>query len=168
MPQFAGAARVPPGAPPARDTSCVRSRGTARRRAAWRRPPPGLGPRSGAVQHGEDRTALARTEGPGRRPPPGRGRTRGGEHTRRPSRRIWRGSGCWRRSPLSRWIRSPAQDPHISDVAGLPGRQTIQARQMLRKLLADKIELEPLGSGRQRSYKFRGALSLEHRGRGDD
>jgi hypothetical protein len=32
---------------------------------------------------------------------------------------------------------------------------------MLRKILADKIELEPVGSGRQRGYKFRGALSLE-------
>ena len=49
----------------------------------------------------------------------------------------------------------------ISDVAGLLGRQTVQARQMLRKVLADKIELEPVGSGRQRGYKFRGALSLE-------
>jgi hypothetical protein len=41
------------------------------------------------------------------------------------------------------------------------GRQTVQARQMLRKVLADKIELEPVGSGRQRGYKFRGNLSLE-------
>ena len=49
----------------------------------------------------------------------------------------------------------------ISDVAGLLGRQTVQGRQMLRKILADKIELEPVGSGRQRGYKFRGALSLE-------
>jgi hypothetical protein len=32
---------------------------------------------------------------------------------------------------------------------------------MLRKILADKIELEPVGSGRQRGYKFRGSLSLE-------
>src|SRR4029453_9647593 len=32
---------------------------------------------------------------------------------------------------------------------------------MPRKVLADKIELEPVGSGRQRGYKFRGALSLE-------
>jgi hypothetical protein len=32
---------------------------------------------------------------------------------------------------------------------------------MLRKILADKIELEPVGAGRQRGYKFRGALSLE-------
>jgi hypothetical protein len=29
---------------------------------------------------------------------------------------------------------------------------------MLRKVLADKIDLEPVGSGRQRRYKFRGAL----------
>jgi hypothetical protein len=32
---------------------------------------------------------------------------------------------------------------------------------MLRKILADKIELERVGSGRQRGYTFRGALSLE-------
>jgi hypothetical protein len=49
----------------------------------------------------------------------------------------------------------------LNDVAGVLGRQTVQARQMLRKILADKIELEPVGSGRQRGYKFRGALSLE-------
>jgi site-specific DNA recombinase len=49
----------------------------------------------------------------------------------------------------------------VNDVAGVLGRQTVQARQMLRKVLADKIELEPVGSGRQRGYKFRGALSLE-------
>ena len=30
------------------------------------------------------------------------------------------------------------------------GRQTVQARQMLRKILADKIDLEPAGSRRQR------------------
>ena len=41
------------------------------------------------------------------------------------------------------------------------GRQTVQARQRLRKILADKIELEPIRSGRKRGYKFRGKLSLE-------
>jgi site-specific DNA recombinase len=49
----------------------------------------------------------------------------------------------------------------VNDVAGVLGRQTVQARQMLRKILADKIELEPVGSGRQRGYKFRGNLSIE-------
>lgn len=49
----------------------------------------------------------------------------------------------------------------IRDVAGLLGSRTVQARQMLRKVLADKIDLEPVGCGRQRGYKFRGALSLE-------
>jgi len=49
----------------------------------------------------------------------------------------------------------------VSDVAGVLGRQTVQARQMLRKILADKIDLEPVGSGRQRGYRFRGNLSLE-------
>jgi hypothetical protein len=49
----------------------------------------------------------------------------------------------------------------IGNVAGLLGSRTVQARQMLPKVLADNIELEPVGSGRQRGYKFRGALSLE-------
>ena len=49
----------------------------------------------------------------------------------------------------------------LNDVAGVLGRHTVQARQMLRKILADKIELEPVGSGRHRGYKFRGNLSLE-------
>ena len=34
----------------------------------------------------------------------------------------------------------------VSDVKGLLGRQVPQARQMLRKLLADKIDIEPVGS----------------------
>ena len=55
----------------------------------------------------------------------------------------------------------------VNDVAGVLGRQTVQARQMLRKILAGKIELEPVGSGRQRGYKFRGNLSLEKLIEGD-
>src|SRR5262245_16013031 len=31
---------------------------------------------------------------------------------------------------------------------------------MLRKILTGKIELEPVGSGRERAYKFRGALTI--------
>jgi len=34
------------------------------------------------------------------------------------------------------------------------GRQTVQARQRLRKVLAVQIELEPVGSGGQHAYKF--------------
>ena len=49
----------------------------------------------------------------------------------------------------------------VRDVKGLLGRQVPQARQMLRKLLADKIEIEPVGSGRQRGFKFRGALTVD-------
>jgi hypothetical protein len=49
----------------------------------------------------------------------------------------------------------------VSDVTALLVRQTVQARQMLRKLLAGKIELEPVGCGRERGYKFRGALTVE-------
>ena len=49
----------------------------------------------------------------------------------------------------------------LRDVAGLLGRQTVQGRQMLRKILADKIELEPVGSARERGYKFRGTLNPE-------
>jgi len=32
---------------------------------------------------------------------------------------------------------------------------------MLRKLLTGKIELEPVGRGRERGYRFRGALCIE-------
>src|SRR2546425_10319993 len=49
----------------------------------------------------------------------------------------------------------------VRDVKGLLGRQVPQVRQMLRKLLADKIEIEPVGSGRQRGFKFRGALTVD-------
>ena len=50
----------------------------------------------------------------------------------------------------------------VADVAAVLGRQTPQARQMLRKLLAGgKIALEPVGSGRERGYKFRGALAID-------
>jgi len=52
-------------------------------------------------------------------------------------------------------------ESRASDVTALLAKQTVQARQMLRKLLADKIELEPVGSGRERGYKFRGALTVE-------
>ena len=50
----------------------------------------------------------------------------------------------------------------ISDVTALLGHHTAQARQMLRKLLTGKIELEPVGRGRERGYRFRGALCIEH------
>jgi hypothetical protein len=49
----------------------------------------------------------------------------------------------------------------VSDVTTLLGNHTAQARQMLRKLLTDKIELEPVGHGRKRGYRFRGALCIE-------
>ncbi len=42
----------------------------------------------------------------------------------------------------------------VRDVAGLLTRHTVQARQMLRKVLADKIELEPIGSGRKRGLSL--------------
>jgi hypothetical protein len=32
---------------------------------------------------------------------------------------------------------------------------------MLRKLLTEKIDLEPVGSGRARGYKFRGSLAID-------
>ena len=48
------------------------------------------------------------------------------------------------------------------DIVAVLGRHTTQARQMLRKLLGgEKIELEPVGSGRDRGYKFRGALCID-------
>jgi len=55
----------------------------------------------------------------------------------------------------------------VTDVAGVLGRQTVQARQMLRKILADKIELEPVGQGRGRGYKFQGILTIEKLLEGD-
>jgi DNA invertase Pin-like site-specific DNA recombinase len=55
----------------------------------------------------------------------------------------------------------------VQDVKALLGRHIPQARQMLRKLLADKIELEPVGHGRERGYKFRGALTVDRLIAGD-
>src|SRR5207237_1082832 len=49
----------------------------------------------------------------------------------------------------------------VRDITALLSRHTPQARQMLRKLLADKIELEPVGSGRQRGYRFKGELTVD-------
>jgi recombinase-like zinc beta ribbon protein len=49
----------------------------------------------------------------------------------------------------------------VRDVVSVLGRQTPQARQMLRKLLTEKIDLEPAGSGRARGYKFRGSLAID-------
>jgi site-specific DNA recombinase len=49
----------------------------------------------------------------------------------------------------------------VHGVKDMLGRQIPQARQMLRKLLEDKIELEPVGRGRERGYKFRGALTVD-------
>src|SRR5207245_9317970 len=49
----------------------------------------------------------------------------------------------------------------VRDVKGLLARQVPHARQMLRKLLADKIEIEPVGSGRRRGFKFRGAVTVD-------
>jgi hypothetical protein len=48
-----------------------------------------------------------------------------------------------------------------TDVTALLSSHTAQARQMLRKLLTGKIELEPVGRGRERGYRFRGALCIE-------
>ena len=49
----------------------------------------------------------------------------------------------------------------VSDVTALLCNHTAQARQMLRKLLTGKIELEPVGQGRERGYRFRGVLCIE-------
>jgi hypothetical protein len=50
---------------------------------------------------------------------------------------------------LSRQLREK-----VADIVDVLGRQTTQARQMLRKLLGgEKIELEPVGAGRSRGYK---------------
>jgi len=49
----------------------------------------------------------------------------------------------------------------VRDVTALLTAHTAQARQMLRKLLLDKIELTPVGAGRKRGYQFRGALTID-------
>jgi hypothetical protein len=48
----------------------------------------------------------------------------------------------------------------IADVAPLLASETDQARRVLRALLHNKIELEPQGRGRERGYRFRGALTI--------
>jgi site-specific DNA recombinase len=55
----------------------------------------------------------------------------------------------------------------VRDIVSVLGRQTPQARQMLRKLLTEKIDLEPIGSGRARGYKFRGSLAVDRLISGD-
>jgi len=49
------------------------------------------------------------------------------------------------------------------DIVTVLGQETPQARQMLRKLLAGKIELEPVGSAgkKDRGYRFRGTLTVD-------
>jgi len=49
----------------------------------------------------------------------------------------------------------------VNDTTALLGKQTPQARQMLRRLLVGKIALQPFGSGRGRGYRFTGALALD-------
>jgi hypothetical protein len=49
----------------------------------------------------------------------------------------------------------------VADVKALLGRHTPQARQMLRKLLAGKIEMEPVAEDGRRGYRFRGKLTFE-------
>ena len=49
----------------------------------------------------------------------------------------------------------------VADIRALLSRHTTQARQMLRKLLVGKIALDPVAQGRERDYRFRGALSIE-------
>jgi hypothetical protein len=49
----------------------------------------------------------------------------------------------------------------VADVKALLGRHTPQARQMLRKLLAGKIEMEPVAEDGRRGYRFRGQLTFE-------
>jgi hypothetical protein len=49
------------------------------------------------------------------------------------------------------------------DIVAVLGQETPQARQMLRKLLAGKIELQPVGSAgkKDRGYRFQGALTID-------
>jgi site-specific DNA recombinase len=50
----------------------------------------------------------------------------------------------------------------IGHVSGLLTRRTPQARQMLRKLLAEPIRFEPIVASGRRGYRFTGVLTLEH------
>jgi Arc/MetJ family transcription regulator len=49
----------------------------------------------------------------------------------------------------------------VADVRALLDRHTPQARQMLRKLLVDKLEIEPVADGACRGYRFKGELTIE-------
>jgi site-specific DNA recombinase len=49
----------------------------------------------------------------------------------------------------------------VADVRALLGRHVPQARQMLRKLLAGKIDMEPVAEDGRRGYRFRGKLTFE-------
>jgi hypothetical protein len=53
-----------------------------------------------------------------------------------------------------------ALQSRLRDVRALLGRRTPHARLLLRKLLADKIEMTPLHE-QQRGYRFRGARALD-------
>jgi hypothetical protein len=48
----------------------------------------------------------------------------------------------------------------VADVKSLLGKNTVQARQMLRKLLAGKLSMAPVADANGRGYRFRGELSL--------
>jgi DNA invertase Pin-like site-specific DNA recombinase len=64
-----------------------------------------------------------------------------------------------RRSPNLPRLKEVLQS-RLRDVQALLGRHTPHARQLLRKLLAGKIEMTPLHD-QQRGYHFRGALALD-------
>ena len=57
-------------------------------------------------------------------------------------------------------VRTPLK-ARVNDTTALLERQTLQARQMLRRLHVGRISLEPFGSGHGRGYKFRGKLALD-------
>jgi hypothetical protein len=62
---------------------------------------------------------------------------------------------------LAARIASEQKPEPFSDVTALFCSHTAQARQMLWKLLTGKIGLEAVGRGRERGYRFRGALCIE-------
>jgi len=57
-------------------------------------------------------------------------------------------------------LKSSLQEK-VRDVQAVLGRHVPQARQMLRKLLTDKITLQPMESGRHRAYRFSGELTVD-------
>jgi hypothetical protein len=74
-----------------------------------------------------------------------------------------------KRSDLAAIAHAPRPDPvavrrdleaRVQNVTALLAGDVAEARNVLGALLADKIDLEPVGRGKERGYKFRGSLTI--------